>query len=1005
VGALVGAVAALACAAALVALPGAGVARAPTAGAGLLSLPVAAQGPISAALGGDRPAYRVRGLQAVNPTQHLRVRFTRRGVTVAAGAARLDMTLSAYGYASALRALGPVSPRASANSVSYTDGSLEEWFANGPLGLEQGFDVARRPLAGSGPLTLSLALSGNLVPRLAGSSLLLAGRGAALRYGGLLVTDARGRVLHSWLQLAGRHVLIRVDDRGAAYPLRVDPFLQQAELTAAGGATEEELGMSVGVSGDTIVVGAPNREVGGQKEEGEAYVFTRPSSGWANATQAAELTSENGKAGDRFGQAVAASGNTIVVGAPDHEVGAHNEQGAAYVFLKPASGWAGSPKQTAELTAKNGKADEFLGRSVAVSGNTVVAGAPGHEVGNHEHQGAAYVFLAAAGGWEAKMNQTAELTSEEGEKKEELGFSVAVSGNTVLAGAPNRKVVKERQGEAYVFLPAAGEWEKEMHQTAELTTSQGEENELFGYSLAAAGKTVVAGAIGRTVGANRETGAAFVFVMPGSGWAGSLQPTAELSASNGGGGDDFGNSVAASGNTVVVGAPLHTVGSTTKQGAAYEFVMPVSGWAGSLTQSAESTASNGAQEDNLGLAVAVSGDTVLAGAPGHKVGANKEQGAAYVFEEPPSVSIASPVNGASYGQGQVVAASYSCPTASGTSVTCSGPVANGATIETSTPGTHTFTVHATDSDALTASQTVSYSVVAAPITGPVARTLIAPILGSLSETSESWREGKALAHITRGKSNRKLPPIGTTFSFTVNEPASVTFTFTEPASGRKVGKRCVAQTKKNKHRRRCTRTVIAGTLTFDAHAGTNKVRFDGLISKNKKFKPGGYTLLVTAIASGKRSAPRMLHFTIVPPPEVSLAHSSALPHVAARGRNAQASDASAPICRGKARRLRPGHVSFSFGCGESADVTGFVLRANRAVHSVSDPSFAFGCERSTSTSFDCEDIHSGAGPEGSGVVLLSEPLCHPHARLLLRVTPTLNFEAQPLPTFALTGPC
>ncbi len=129
-------------------------------------------------------------------------------------------------------------------------------------------------------------------------------------------------------------------------------------------------------------------------------------------------------------------------------------------------------------------------------------------------------------------------------------------------------------------------------------------------------------------------------------------------------------------------------------------------------------------------------------------------------------------------------------------------------------------------------------------------------------------------------------------------------------------------------------------------------------------------------------------------------NSSALLHGAAR-----ASDTSAPICHGKARRLRPGHVGFSFNCGESEDVTGFVLQANRSLHSVYDPSLAFGCERSTSVSFDCEDIHSGAGPEGLGVASVSEPLCRPHAHLSLRVTPTLNFEPSSLPTFTLRGPC
>jgi hypothetical protein len=121
-------------------------------------------------------------------------------------------------------------------------------------------------------------------------------------------------------------------------------------------------------------------------------------------------------------------------------------------------------------------------------------------------------------------------------------------------------------------------------------------------------------------------------------------------------------------------------------------------------------------------------------------------------------------------------------------------------------------------------------------------------------------------------------------------------------------------------------------------------------------------------------------------------------------RAVHAGKVSAPLCRGGFRRLRPRHVSFSFSCGNE-DVTGFDLQANRALHSVYDPVLAFECQRRTSRSFDCEDIHSGAGPVGSGVATVSEPLCHRGPHLALRVTPLLNFEGQPRPTFTLKGPC
>ena len=148
---------------------------APTAAHALASLPILARGPISSALGNDEPAYRVRGLRAVNPMQRVRARFSPQGITVLAGKGRMSVALSSYGYGKMLRALAPVAPRASSNRVSYSHGSLEEWFANGPLGIEQGFELARRPSAASGPLTLALALAGNLRPRLAHGALMLEG--------------------------------------------------------------------------------------------------------------------------------------------------------------------------------------------------------------------------------------------------------------------------------------------------------------------------------------------------------------------------------------------------------------------------------------------------------------------------------------------------------------------------------------------------------------------------------------------------------------------------------------------------------------------------------------------------------------------------------------------------------------------------------------------------------------------------------------------------------------
>ena len=173
-----------------------------------------------------------------------------------------------------------------------------------------------------------------------------------------------------------------------------------------------------------------------------------------------------------------------------------------------------------------------------------------------------------------------------------------------------------------------------------------------------------------------------------------------------------------------------------------------------------------------------------------------------------------------------------------------------------------FTGQTASCNGSSAAQATHTITVPAPTPPLIAASPTAPVLSGLSETAKSWREGNALAQSSKKSKKQKLP-LGTTFSFALNELASVTFEFTESASGRKVGKTCLAQTEKNRKKRRCTRTVVAGMLTLPAHEGTNKVHFDGRISKHKKLKPGRYTLLVTATASDEHSTPGTLHFTIV----------------------------------------------------------------------------------------------------------------------------------------------
>jgi hypothetical protein len=378
--------------------------------------------------------------------------------------------------------------------------------------------------------------------------------------------------------------------------------MQLAELTPTERADGDWFGISVCVSGDTIVVGAfdPNIE-----QYGSVYVYVKPSGGWSNMTQVAELTSSDNAPG--FGTSVAISGNTIIVGAANaSNFDAPAESPcAAYVFVEPSGGWT-SGTETAKLTASDGEPGDAFGNSVSISGNTIAVGAffAADNSGN-SFAGKTYVFVEPPSGWAGNLTQTAELTASDSELLNYMGASVAVSGNTVVAGAYGHN---NFQGAAYVFVEPPGGW-KNMTQRAELTASDGKGSADFGFSTAVSGNTIVIGA----VNALNSKGAAYVFVKPSGGWT-NMSETAELAAPHATEGDSFGQSAAISGNFVIIGAPAATVGSNQLEGAAYVFRKPRSGWK-NTNVAAELTASDGSPNGSFGAAVSISGSTGVAGAP------------------------------------------------------------------------------------------------------------------------------------------------------------------------------------------------------------------------------------------------------------------------------------------------------------------------------------------------------------------------------------------------------
>jgi hypothetical protein len=206
------------------------------------------------------------------------------------------------------------------------------------------------------------------------------------------------------------------------------------------------------------------------------------------------LTASDGQANDYLGQAVAMTGNTIVAGAPEATVGSNSEQGAGYVFVKPSTGWTDGT-ETAKLTAADGAPVQVLGQTAAISGNTAIFGAPAATINGNLAQGAVYIFAASQSGW-ATMTSTAKLTASDGAAYDGFGDAVAISGNTIAVGAVNAIVNDFSEGTAYLFAKPTGGWKSTSNFNSKLIPSDLWPEGGFGWSVLLSGGMAWAGAPG-----------------------------------------------------------------------------------------------------------------------------------------------------------------------------------------------------------------------------------------------------------------------------------------------------------------------------------------------------------------------------------------------------------------------------------------------------------------------------------------------------------------------------
>jgi hypothetical protein len=369
-----------------------------------------------------------------------------------------------------------------------------------------------------------------------------------------------------------------------------------SDATLAGPGDEGDgFGEAVALSERRGVVAAP-AATGVADHSGTGTLFDRD--GWSRtATVEPRVTSA----------AVALSDGRALVGAPNAAGDSGRETGAAFVFARAEGEW----RHTATLTAAESADSDEFGRSVALAGDTAVVGAP--ENGRRgEESGAAYVFERGDDGWV----ETATLAHGDPAPGDRFGDAVATDGEVVAVGAadddtgpgtpatpPATDALTEMVGSVTVFERADDGWG---HRTR-LTASDGRGDDGLGFSVAVDDGTVLAGAVFRETYGERLSGGAYVFERGDDGWA----QAATLVASDGDGGDEFGASVALSGDRAVVGAPSDEDPYGDRAGSAYAFARSDGEWA----EVAKLVAADGTVGDAFGVSVALAGGTALVGAP------------------------------------------------------------------------------------------------------------------------------------------------------------------------------------------------------------------------------------------------------------------------------------------------------------------------------------------------------------------------------------------------------
>lgn len=405
-------------------------------------------------------------------------------------------------------------------------------------------------------LPLVFMLLGSVLPAAAGwtqrQKITSTPRGVGAQFGNAVAINGNTMVV------GARFDGTTASQAGAAYVYRLNGgvWSQEAVLLAPDGALGDKFGYSVGVSQETVVVGSYNDDTS-FSNGGSAYVFVRSGTTW---TFQQKLTPSDGTADDEFGNAVGITGEVIVVGSHFADLPGNSQAGSAYIYRRGGTVWTETQKLIPVAGTNGPILGDHFGESVAVS-SMIAVGAAGDDT-PFTSAGAVYVFAESGGSYAPQQK----ITIASGTNGDRFGNSVAIEGNTLVAGAREDAPFtgQTARGSAYIYEFNGATWVSQ----GQLLASDGATFDRFGWSVAVSNNVVAVGAReDDTTAGGADAGSAYVFTRSGATWT-EQQKLAPNDPFNG---DRFGSGVALSFGKLVVGAAEKALTSPNGQGAAYYF--------------------------------------------------------------------------------------------------------------------------------------------------------------------------------------------------------------------------------------------------------------------------------------------------------------------------------------------------------------------------------------------------------------------------------------------------